>query len=89
MAGVREGQLAELFQAAGLRDIESTIEPADLELHDFDAWWAPSRWVSGQRGPTSPAWNRQPGRPPRAFRAMILGEPFTIRARAWAARGVV
>ena len=34
LAGAREGHLAELFDAAGLRDIESTVESADLEHAD-------------------------------------------------------
>ncbi len=90
MAGVREGQLAELFRAAGLRDVESTVEHADLELHDFDAWWEPFTLGVGPAGAyvarLDPA-ARESLR--ERCRAMIPGEPFTIRARAWAARGVV
>jgi len=90
MAGVREGHLAELFRAAGLRDVESTVEHADLELHDFDAWWEPFTLGVGPAGAyvarLDPA-ARESLR--ERCRAMIPGEPFTIRARAWAARGVV
>ena len=90
LAGAREGHLAELFRAVGLRDVQDTVEHADLELPDFDAWWEPFTLGVGPAGdyvahldPAGQALLRE------RCRAMIPGEPFTIRARAWAARGVV
>ena len=41
LAGAREGHLAELFEAAGLREIQSAPLSADLEHPDIDAWWEP------------------------------------------------
>ncbi|HEY2288992.1 MAG TPA: class I SAM-dependent methyltransferase, partial [Streptosporangiaceae bacterium] len=40
-AGTREGHLAELFDAAELREIESTALSVSLEHPTFDAWWEP------------------------------------------------
>jgi SAM-dependent methyltransferase len=88
LAGVREGHLAELFEAAGLRDVESTVEYADLEHADFEAWWQPFTLGVGPAGdylahldPTAREDLRD------RCRARITGEPFTVHARAWAARG--
>ena len=41
LAGVREGQLAELFEAAGLRDVEATVLSVSLEHPTFEEWWEP------------------------------------------------
>ncbi|HEY3925376.1 MAG TPA: class I SAM-dependent methyltransferase [Acidothermaceae bacterium] len=41
LAGVREGHLAQLFEAAGLRDLDSTTLTVHLALADFNDWWDP------------------------------------------------
>ena len=41
LAGAREGHLAELFEAAGLHEIEETAVSASLEHPSFEAWWEP------------------------------------------------
>ena len=41
LPGVREGHLAELFEAAGLHEIEATVLWASVEHASFDAWWEP------------------------------------------------
>ncbi|WP_433606560.1 class I SAM-dependent methyltransferase [Dactylosporangium sp. CA-139114] len=50
LAGAREGHLAELFRAAGLRD----LEPAELTVRTtfagFDAWWEPFTLGVGPAG---------------------------------------
>lgn len=89
LAGTREGHLAELFAAAGLRDIESTTLSADLEMSSFDAWWEPfTRGV----GPAGAYVESLDARRRDALRdrchARLTTEPFTIGARAWAARGL-
>lgn len=90
LAGVREGHLASLFQDAGLGDIESTVLVADLEMATFDEWWEPFTHGVGPAGahlgrldPDAQATQRE------RCRALAPDEPFIIRARAWAARGVV
>ncbi|MFC7546866.1 class I SAM-dependent methyltransferase [Plantactinospora sp. GCM10030261] len=41
LAGVREGHLAELFGAAGLRDVVSTALTVQTTFASFDEWWEP------------------------------------------------
>src|SRR3954454_21694313 len=41
LAGAREGHLAELFAAAGLRDVEDTELPASVTYTSFEEWWEP------------------------------------------------
>ena len=88
LAGAREGHLAELFDAAGLSDIESSVLSADLDHVTFEAWWAP---FTGGVGPAGSyvaglAPDRQAALRERCRAALGPG-PFTIVARAWAARG--
>ena len=89
LAGAREGHLAELFEAAGLRDVESTALSADLEHATFDEWWDPFTRGVGPAGAYLATLDaaRQAELRERC-RARIPGAPFTVRARAWAARGL-
>jgi SAM-dependent methyltransferase len=89
LPGVREGHLAELFGAANLRDVESTILSADLEHPSFDAWWEPFEGGVGPAGAyvARLAPERQSELRERCRAALPEG-PFTITARAWAARGI-
>jgi SAM-dependent methyltransferase len=89
LAGVREGHLAELFEAAGLREIKSATLSADLELATFEDWWEPFTQGVGPAGayvvgldPDQQAALRE------RCRSLIPAEPFVITARAWAARGL-
>ncbi|MEU4564698.1 class I SAM-dependent methyltransferase [Actinoplanes sp. NPDC023936] len=50
LAGVREGRLAELFTAAGLRDVESGVLTVRAEFADFDDWWEPFTLGVGPAG---------------------------------------
>ena len=89
-AGTREGHLAELFEAAGLRDVESSVVSATREHESFDEWWAPYERGVGPAGAhlasLDPA--HQLELRERA-RSLIRSVPFTVTAKAWAARGVV
>jgi ubiquinone/menaquinone biosynthesis C-methylase UbiE len=89
-AGARQGHLVELFRAAGLRDAEESILEANLEHPTFDDWWVP--FTAG----VGPAGSYAAGLAPAAraelrerCRAALSTQPFTIAARAWAARGRV
>ena len=88
LAGTREGHLAHLFAAADLRSVESTTLLADLEMPTFDAWWEPFTRGVGPAGAYVAGLN---ARQRHALRdrchAHLGAEPFTIVARAWAARG--
>ena len=50
LAGTREGHLAELFEAAGLREIEETTLSAALTHTSFEEWWEPFTGGVGPAG---------------------------------------
>jgi SAM-dependent methyltransferase len=88
LAGAREGHLADLFAKAGLGNIETATLSADREHQTFDDWWEPFTRGAGPAG----AYVAGLGQARQAelrdrCRARIGGEPFTVIARAWAARG--
>ena len=88
LAGAREGHLAELFAQAGLRDIEHATLSADREHPTFDDWWEPFTRGAGPAGSYVAgldATRRVELR--ERCRAGIGTAPFTVSARAWAARG--
>jgi SAM-dependent methyltransferase len=89
LAGAREGHLAELFNAAGLREIEAATVSASLEHPSFETWWEPFTGGVGPAGayvagldPERRAELRE------ACRRLLPDPPFLLTARAWAARGV-
>jgi ubiquinone/menaquinone biosynthesis C-methylase UbiE len=89
LPGARQGHLAELFQAAGLRDVASTALSVRLEHASFEAWWEP--FTQGV-GPAGAYWGslqaEQRLRLREACRRSIPAEPFTVTAVAWTARGL-
>ncbi len=90
LAGAREGHLAKLLAAAGLREIEESVLVADLEHPTFDAWWEPFTHGVGPAGAyvatLDPAELR---RLRERCRRLLPEAPFVVPARAWAARGRV
>jgi SAM-dependent methyltransferase len=88
LPGVREGHLASLFQEAGLGRVEASVLSADLEHPTFDAWWQPFTEGVGPAGVyvASLSPERQAELRERC-RAALGDGPFTVVARAWAARG--
>ena len=89
LAGAREGHLAELFTAAGLRGVESTTMSADLEMATFDAWWEPFTRGAGPAGAYVGGLDARRRDALRdRCRSRLGSEPFTILARAWAVRGL-
>jgi SAM-dependent methyltransferase len=89
LAGAREGHLAELFEAAGLREIEESVVSASLEHSSFEEWWEP------YTGGVGPAGAYVAGLEPErqadlreTCRALLPSGPFVVTARAWAARGL-
>jgi SAM-dependent methyltransferase len=89
LAGAREGHLAELFAAAGLREVADAALAASVEYASFDEWWEPYELGVGPAG----AYVASLDADRRAeLRERCLGlapeAPFTVNARAWAARGL-
>ena len=50
LPGTREGHLAELMVAAGLRDVEQATLTSSLEHQSFDDWWQPFTLGVGPAG---------------------------------------
>jgi len=90
LAGAREGHLAELFAAAGLREIEATSVVASVEHTSFEAWWEPFTGGVGPAGAYVAGLDAEGQAELReACRALLPAAPFVLTARAWAARGLV
>jgi SAM-dependent methyltransferase len=89
LAGVREGHLADLFEAAGLREIEQVALSVSVEHSSFEEWWEPFTLGVGPAGsyvagldPERQAELRE------GCRTLLPIAPFVITARAWATRGL-
>ena len=88
LAGAREGHLGELFEAAGLREIELSNVAARLEHDTFEEWWEPYTRGVGPAGAYVARLDPAGRERLRARCAEILPEaPFVIESIAWAARG--
>jgi len=88
LAGVREGHLAELFEAAGLHGIEATSLPVSLEHSTFEDWWEPFTRGVGPAGAYVASLDARGQADLRErCRSLLPAAPFVITARAWAARG--
>jgi SAM-dependent methyltransferase len=90
LAGARKGHLAELFEAAGLRDIKEAELSVSRAYDGFDDWWEPFTAGVGPSGAFVAALAR-PGRDALRdrCRSMLPDGPFVLSASAWSARGVV
>jgi SAM-dependent methyltransferase len=87
-AGTREGHLAELFAAAGLREVRSGSVSVTVQHASFEEWWEP--FVDGVGPAGSYVVSLPPERRARLREECLasLGKgPLTIAARAWAAAG--
>jgi len=87
--GTREGHLEELFEAAGLHEIEASTLSVSLEHESFEAWWQP--FTNG----VGPAGSFVAGLDPErqaalreACRSRLPTGRFEVTALAWAARGI-
>jgi SAM-dependent methyltransferase len=88
LAGAREGHLTELFETAGLRDVEESALSVEVEHPTFEDWWAPYELGVGPAGtyiagldPARRAELRE------LCRERLPEPPFVLEARAWTARG--
>jgi SAM-dependent methyltransferase len=89
LAGVRQGHLAELLEAAGgLASVDEAIFVVGVEHPTFDEWWEPFTLGVAPAGAYVSSLDDDRREALRArCRAALPTEPFTITARAWAARG--
>jgi SAM-dependent methyltransferase len=88
-AGAREGHLAELFGAAGLRDVAGTEITATVDYETFEEWWHPYTLGVGPAGAHVKSLRDEELAELRArCRALLPEPPFALTAYAWAARGL-
>ncbi len=90
LAGAREGHLAELFEAAGLHEIQEATLSVSLEHPSFEDWWHPFTLGVGPAGAHVAGLDADGQAALRErCRTMLPGGPFVLTARAWAVRGRV
>jgi SAM-dependent methyltransferase len=90
LAGAREGHLAQLFQAAGLHEIEESALSVSVEHPSFEDWWEPFTLGVGPAGGYAAGLDAKRQAQLRELcREMLPAAPFVLTARAWAARGLV
>ncbi len=90
LSGAQVGHLTELFEAAGLHDVEEISIAAEVVHPTFEEWWEPYTYGVGPAGDYV-QWlddDRRAGLEAVARERLGSG-PFTIAANAWAARGTV
>jgi SAM-dependent methyltransferase len=89
LPGSREGHLAELFTAAGLREVEATTLSVAVEHPTFEEWWEPFTLGVGPAGAHAAGLDPERRAALRErCRDLLPPAPFTVTARAWAARGL-
>jgi hypothetical protein len=90
----KPGELAALWRAHGLLQVEEQPVAIELPFESFDSYWSP--FLGGQ-GPAGAYAASLPDAAREALEARLrkrlLGDrpdgAFTLQARAWAVRGVV
>ena len=88
LAGGHEGHLTELFQQAGLDDVEETALTVRGEHPTFEDWWQPFTLGVGPAGAAYQQLSPEQQRAVEARCRELLPEPITLETRAWAARGI-
>jgi SAM-dependent methyltransferase len=89
LAGARQGHLSELFKDAGVREVHEDALTVTVEHPSFEDWWEPFLLGVGPTGayiakldPSGQAALRE------RCREKLSAGPFTVSAKAWAARGI-
>jgi SAM-dependent methyltransferase len=89
LPGARDGHLRELFEAARLDEVEDTTLTATVQYQAFEDWWEPYTFGIGPAGAFVAALSPDRRNELRErCRERLPSAPFTITARAWAARGL-
>jgi SAM-dependent methyltransferase len=90
LPGARRGHLAELFEAAGLRDVEDDSLAVDVVHATFEEWWEPYTYGVGPAGDYVQRLDEDGRARIKSVARERLGDgPFTVTGCAWAARGRV
>jgi SAM-dependent methyltransferase len=90
LPGAREGHLVELFDAAGLRDVEQSELVARIEYERFEDWWEPFSLGVGPAGAAYAGLSEeQRAELGERSRQLVGPPPFALESVAWAARGIV
>jgi SAM-dependent methyltransferase len=89
LPGARQGHLAELFEAAGLEEVEETHLAVSVEHPTFDEWWEPFTLGVGPAGAYASRLDpEQRARLRTLCHERLPQAPFALTACAWAARGL-
>jgi ubiquinone/menaquinone biosynthesis C-methylase UbiE len=90
LPGARDGHLAELLAAAGLREVEAGVVTFEVQHASFEEHWEPFTFGVGLAGAylAGLEQDRQDALRERCREAFPAG-PFVLPLRAWTARGVV
>ncbi len=90
LSGAHEGHLTELFEAAGLRDVEEDSIAVDVVHPTFEQWWEPYTYGVGPAGTYVQRLDGDArARLESVARERLGSGPFTLTATAWAARATV
>ncbi len=88
LAGSREGQLAQLFQATGLHDVQESALPVSVAHPSFEDWWEPyTLGVGPAGGYAAGLGENEQAQLRERCRELLPAPPFVLTSRAWAARG--
>lgn len=89
LSGARGGHLSEIFEAAGLSDVDERALAVDVVHPTFEEWWEPYTFGVGPAGDYVHALDDDRRVHLESVAREHLGNgPFTVRAAAWAARGM-
>jgi hypothetical protein len=90
LSGAHRGHLTEIFEAAGLRDVEEDAIAVDVVHPTFEEWWEPYTYGVGPAGDyVQRLDDAARTRLESVARERLGSGPFTATATAWAARGTV
>ena len=88
LAGARRDHLGELFEAAGIGDVEQSEVVAALRHPSFEEWWEPYNGGVGPAGTYVAGLDAERrDRLRDRCRELLPDPPFTLESIAWAARG--
>ena len=88
LAGAQEGQLAGLFEEAGLEEVEDGTLDITVEHPTFEDWWEPfTLGVGPGGGYVAELAPEEVERLREECRRRLPEAPFALNGRAWAARG--